>query len=71
MEDVDARRVKALNDSRGHSNVVEELVDRIEVRLLCDGENETSSGEFAPLKNCPSGSLAYRPAMDQLANEVV
>jgi len=63
MEDVDARRVNALIDSKGQSSVVDELVDRIDVRLFGDGENDTSRGDVGAWKNS-SGSLAYRPAMN-------
>lgn len=65
MEEVDARRVKALNDSKGQSSVVEELVDRMEVRLLCDGEKVTSIGDVGAGKG-PSESLAYCPAMNRM-----
>lgn len=65
MEEVDARRVKALNDSSGQSSVVEELVDRMEVRLLCDGEKVTSIGDVGAGKG-PSESLAYCPAMNRM-----
>jgi hypothetical protein len=56
IEDVDARRVKALKDSRGQSNVLEELVEIIDERLF--REKETSIGDVGAMAE-PSKSNSF------------